>query len=78
MMPFSDFSLDETETGVTFSMSDGIITGFSCDVFVKSAEDGTLKYVIPMHCDGTGKMYILMMNAWNDNNSFDFERIICV
>ena len=31
-MPFSDFPMDDTETGVTFSKSDGVITGFSCDV----------------------------------------------
>ena len=31
-MPFSDFPMDDVETGVTFSKSDGIITGFSCDV----------------------------------------------
>ncbi len=31
-MPFSDFQKEDTDTGVTFSKSDGIITGFSADV----------------------------------------------
>ena len=53
----------------------GNATGFSYDVFVKSAEDGSLKYVIPMHSDGTGKMYTLLMNAWNEDNTFDFKSV---
>ena len=53
----------------------GNATDFSYDVFVKSAEDGSLKYVIPMHSDGTGKMYTLLMNAWNEDNSFDFKSV---
>ncbi len=53
----------------------GYATGFSYDVFVKSAEDGTLKYVIPMHCDGTYKMYNWMMSAWGNDNSFGFESL---
>ena len=53
----------------------GNATGFSYDVFVKSAEDGTLKHVIPMHSDGTGKMYALLMNAWKEDNSFDYKSL---
>ena len=53
----------------------GNARAFSYDVFVKSADDAMLKYVIPMHSDGTGNMYSLLLGAWKEDNTFDFAAV---
>lgn len=53
----------------------GVATEYSYDVFVKSKDDSSLKYVIPMHSDGTGKMHCLLMDAWEEDNTFDFTSV---
>lgn len=50
----------------------GNATEYSYDVFVKSAGDGALKYVIPMHSDGTYNMHTLLLRSWKKDNTFDF------
>lgn len=44
-------------------------------VFVKSVSDGSLKYVVPMFCDGTWNLHRLLREAWGNNNSFDFSSV---
>ena len=57
-MPFSDFPMDDSEAGLSFSKSDGIITGFSCDVatFKEDYSDG-------FHLDNAASGMLVDVNA---------------
>lgn len=47
----------------------------NCIVFVKKAKGDDLKYIIPLFCDDTYMMLNPLKQAFNEDNSFDFNAL---